>query len=205
MGHCATRRTTRFPRCAGERHGQEPPERRTLDIPQPGASEAETHGTGRRAAARPSRRLALLCGVVVLFVGGVRAVAESGAMSTESLVARSTISAGGGEGFGHSCGVRTDGTVVCWGADADGQATPPQGTFTQVSAGGFHTCGVQTQGTVACWGNDEIGQATPPGGTFTQVSAGNSHTCGVQTDGAVACWGFTVTGRRRRRRERSRR
>ena len=159
-------------------------------LPQPCASEAETHGTGRRAPARPGRRLALLCGVVVLVVGGVRAVAESGALSAESPVVRSTISAGGGEGFGHSCGVRTtDGTVVCWGADDDGQATPPQGTFTQVSAGGFHTCGVQTQGTVACWGNDEIGQATPPGGTFTQVSAGNSHTCGVQTDGAVACWG----------------
>ena len=107
MGHCATRRTTRFPRCASERHGQEPPERRMLDIPQPSASEAETHGTGRRAAARPGRRLALLCGVVVLVVGGVRAVAESGALSAESPVVRSTISAGGGEGFGHSCGVRT--------------------------------------------------------------------------------------------------
>ena len=53
-----------------------------------------------------------------------------------------------------------------------GQATPPAGTFTQVSAGMYHTCGVRTDGTLACWGNNNSGQATPPGGTFTQVSAG---------------------------------
>ena len=106
MAHRATGRTTGFPACSGERHLEEPPDREQR-VPQPCASEAETHGTGRRAAARPGRRLALLCGVVVLFVGGVSALAESGALSAESPVVRSTISAGGGEGFGHSCGVRT--------------------------------------------------------------------------------------------------
>ena len=74
----------------------------------------------------------------------------------------------------HSCGVKTDGTVACRGPDGSfGEATPPDGTFQQVSAsGGLHTCGVKTDGTLACWGLDTDGQATPPGGTFQQVSAG---------------------------------
>src|ERR671919_329040 len=47
----------------------------------------------------------------------------------------------------YRCGVRSDGTVACWGANDFGQATPPEGTFTQVSAGGGflrgHTCGLR--------------------------------------------------------------
>ena len=35
----------------------------------------------------------------------------------------------------HACGVKTDGTVACWGDNSVGQATPPAGTFTAVSAG----------------------------------------------------------------------
>src|SRR6266566_2174709 len=51
-------------------------------------------------------------------------------------------------GHSHTCALRTDNTVVCWGSDNFGQATPPAGAFTQVSAGGRHTCGVKTDGTV---------------------------------------------------------
>ena len=100
------------------------------------------------------------------------------------------VSAGGG----HTCGVRTDGTVACWGHDYYGQATPPSGTFQQVSAGGGNTCGILTDGTVTCWVWNYAGQATPPSGTFQQVSAGGGHACGVLTDGAVACWGHDSSG-----------
>ena len=31
---------------------------------------------------------------------------------------------------------KTDGSVACWGDDGDGQASPPEGEFTSVSAGG---------------------------------------------------------------------
>ncbi len=68
-------------------------------------------------------------------------------------------------------------------SNACGQATPPAGTFTAVSAGGFHACGLRTNGALACWGDDAYGQATPPAGTFTAVSAGGFHTCGVRTNG----------------------
>ena len=62
----------------------------------------------------------------------------------------------------HTCGIKTDGTVVCWGAgltDTEdphfGQSNPPAKTFRQVSAGGYHTCGIKTDRTVACWGDNK--------------------------------------------------
>ena len=90
--------------------------------------------------------------------------------------------------------MRTDGTLACWGWNGDGQATPPAGTFTQVSAGTGHTCGLRTDGTLACWGRNDSGQATPPTGTFSQVDAGEDHTCGLRTEGTVACWGDNYYG-----------
>ena len=59
----------------------------------------------------------------------------------------------------HTCGLRTDGTVACWGLNLDEQASPPGGIFAQVSAGGDHTCGLQTDGTLDCWGRNDDGQA----------------------------------------------
>ena len=38
-------------------------------------------------------------------------------------------------GVWHTCGVRTDGSVECWGDDDSGQATPLAGEFVSVSAG----------------------------------------------------------------------
>jgi len=37
--------------------------------------------------------------------------------------------------LGYACGVRTDGTVACWGDNTYGEATPPAGTYTSVSVG----------------------------------------------------------------------
>ena len=99
-----------------------------------------------------------------------------------------SVSAGGN----HTCGLRADGAVACWGSDEYGQATPPEGQFASVSARWRHTCGLRVDGSVACWGWDEYGQATPPEGEFTSVSAGIGHTCGLRVDGSVACWGFDV-------------
>ena len=87
----------------------------------------------------------------------------------------------------HTCGVRGDGSVACWGDN--GRAMPPAGSFVSVSAGGYHTCGLRSDGSVACWGDDNYGQATPPAGSFDAVSAGVVHTCGLRSDGSVACWG----------------
>ena len=74
-------------------------------------------------------------------------------------------------GWIHACGVRTDGSVVCWGYDGHGEASPPSGTFSSVSAGTHHTCGVRTDGSVDCWGYDGHGQSSPPSGNLASVSA----------------------------------
>jgi len=96
----------------------------------------------------------------------------------------------------HTCGLKTDSTITCWGSNSYGQSTPPAGTFTQVSAGMVgHTCGVKTDSTIDCWGDDRKGQSTYPAGVrFTQVSAGYEHTCGLKTDGHVDCWGDNTYG-----------
>jgi Regulator of chromosome condensation (RCC1) repeat/Collagen triple helix repeat (20 copies) len=102
--------------------------------------------------------------------------------SAEALV---QVSAGGG----HSCAIKVDATIACWGSNSDGQATPPAGTFSAVDAGGLHTCAVRTDATVACWGKNDDGESTPPSGAFSSVSAGGDHSCGLRTDGTLACWG----------------
>ena len=53
----------------------------------------------------------------------------------------------------HSCGIRTDNTVTCWGNNGAGQADAPSGAFTSVTAGSSHSCGIRTDNTVTCWGN----------------------------------------------------
>ena len=92
-------------------------------------------------------------------------------------------------GEDHTCGVKGDGTVVCWGDNDYDQADPPAGKFTSVSSGEYYSCGVKTDGYVVCWGANWNDQADPPAGEFVSVSAGDSHTCGVRAEGAVACWG----------------
>ena len=55
---------------------------------------------------------------------------------------------------GHTCGVRNDGSVACWGyldEYEDKITTPPAGEFVSVSAGRRHVCGVKRDGSVACW------------------------------------------------------
>ena len=97
-------------------------------------------------------------------------------------------------GGGHTCGLKTDNTITCWGDNSRGQADAPNGTFTAVTAGENHTCGLKTDNTVTCWGYNSRGQADAPNGTFTAVAAGGNHTCGLKTDNTVTCWGYNRWG-----------
>ena len=96
----------------------------------------------------------------------------------------------------HTCGLRSNGTVACWGYNGDGRATAPVGqTFTAISSSGYHTCGLRSNGSVACWGRNDSGQATAPvGETFTAISSGGFHTCGLRSNGTAACWGDNFYG-----------
>ena len=68
------------------------------------------------------------------------------------------------EGGGlHSCGIRADDTLRCWGDDQHEQvSTTPSGTFSVIGPGEKHTCAVRTSGEVVCWGRNQFGEGTPP-------------------------------------------
>jgi hypothetical protein len=96
----------------------------------------------------------------------------------------------------HGCALRDDGTVVCWGDDADGQLRVlPGDRYVQVSAGGYHSCALRDEGSIVCWGQSSDGQTTvPPGERFTQVSAGGYHSCALRDEGSIVCWGQSSDG-----------
>src|SRR5580658_1991913 len=100
----------------------------------------------------------------------------------------------------HTCVVKADGTIRCWGDNSDGQAVVPAGFISgvsQVSAGYDQTCVVKADGTLGCWGRNQHGQAVVPAGFISgvsQVSAGDNHTCAVKTDGTLGCWGRNQHG-----------
>jgi hypothetical protein len=96
----------------------------------------------------------------------------------------------------HTCAIRTDGTLTCWGNNVAGQATPPDdGAYVAVSAGGWHTCAIRMDGTLQCWGLNDSGEAAAPSGTYRAVSADSADTCAIRTDGTLTCWGYDDEGR----------
>ena len=126
----------------------------------------------------------------------LNATAEALVQAQPRQLASTAVTAGWGHaGGGHSCGLRTDATIACWGGGGLGEADPPGGTFSAVSAGYSHSCGLRTDATIACWGNNSSGQADPPNGTFSAVSAGVGYACGLRSDAAIACWGANDSGR----------
>ena len=89
------------------------------------------------------------------------------------------------------CGLKTDGTIACWGNIFYPQR---EGTFTSVSVGSGFACGVRTDKTITCWGGDSFGNTMPPPCTFASVSTGWDFACGLKTDGTIACWGNNAFG-----------
>lgn len=87
----------------------------------------------------------------------------------------------------HSCGIRIDETLECWGKGAP--VTRPEGLFEQVSSGDFHSCGIMKDQTVHCWGTARGGISNAPSGKYVQVSCGKDFTCAIAIDGTVKCWG----------------
>ena len=111
-----------------------------------------------------------------------------------------------------------DGSVRCWGDNADGQlgdgtttgsSTPVPTTgitgAAEVAAGANHTCAVLDDGTGRCWGGGALGQlgrGTTVGSTApvvvsglagaAQITAGQSYTCATLSGGAGRCWGNNI-------------
>ncbi len=100
-------------------------------------------------------------------------------------------------GDSHTCWLKADATVFCWGSNWNGQLNAPDGQFTEVSAGWAHTCALQTDQTIACWGSNQdlegihTAALDAPEGRFAAVSASieSWFTCGLHEDGIIQCWG----------------
>ena len=121
-------------------------------------------------------------------------------------------------GDSFTCGVKTDGTVWCWGRNhkkqlGDGTTTTRSRPVqvlgltgaTQIIAGQGFACALKSNGTVACWGDNASGQlgdgtttgrATPsviPNLTdVTQISGNYSHVCARLSDSTARCWGWNA-------------
>jgi len=137
-------------------------------------------------------------------------------MFSKSLFPVWTFSTGGY----HSCALKSDGTVWCWGWNNRGQLgdgtttdryTPVQvvnlTNVVSIAAGAYHTCALKSDGTVWCWGYNEDGElgdgTTTNRHTPVQVSgltsvvsiaAGDYHSCALKSDGTVWCWGYNYCG-----------
>jgi alpha-tubulin suppressor-like RCC1 family protein len=122
---------------------------------------------------------------------------------------------------GHSCVVKTNGTVACWGNNGRGQlgdgttvtprtspvAVPGLTNVAAVSANGQSTCALKYDGSVSCWGSNfyyqlgngtGLNSSTPVSVTgltdAVALSLGREHACALKEDGTVACWGRSVFG-----------
>ena len=98
-------------------------------------------------------------------------------------------------GMDHIAAVRQNGTVVCWGTNANLQCNPPVDltNAVAVSAGVLHTAALRSNGRVSCWGANYLGACAVPDGltNCTAVAAGFAYTVALKADGGVVCWGYS--------------
>jgi alpha-tubulin suppressor-like RCC1 family protein len=133
-------------------------------------------------------------------------------VTVSGLTGVSTVSSKSG---GHSCALKTDGAVYCWGLNDHGQLgngnkdnkNTPQyvslgGKAIDVTTSGSMSCAVLENKTTRCWGgftndssNDFMNPQTITGITnANQITAGTAFSCSQHVDKSVKCWGTNIYG-----------
>ncbi len=101
-------------------------------------------------------------------------------------------------GRDHSCGLKKDGSVACWGDNSDNEQLFPAGNdFVAIDSGYQHTCAQRTDGTISCWGSDTYGASSPPEDVaFLSFTCGLGACCGITADETnnALCWGQNTDG-----------
>ena len=91
--------------------------------------------------------------------------------------------------FYQICGLKEDGSVMCWGDGRRGFPLPDE-PLTAISLSDEHICGLRQDGSAVCWGSDRWRQSRPPDDErFVSISVGPEISCGLREDGASVCWG----------------
>jgi hypothetical protein len=122
-------------------------------------------------------------------------VSQGGPVANNTTFIQVSTATGGFNGSeNYACGIKTDQTLVCWGSNAYGKASPPTGTFTQIDLDANNGCGLRTDGTLACWGQNAYGSLNVPSGTFVMVDAGHQYGCALGIDDKIVCWGRNFVG-----------
>ena len=91
----------------------------------------------------------------------------------------------------HTCAIRVDGGIDCWGSDAYHATSPPDGQWTQVSVGEDDGCALAEDGRIACWGiyigpgEDALYSMADD---YFRISNGRGMVCGLGADGRIDCW-----------------
>jgi alpha-tubulin suppressor-like RCC1 family protein len=125
-------------------------------------------------------------------------------------------------GYGHSLGLRTNGTLWAWGRSFSGQlgdntittrSSPVSvvGGFSdwcQASAGDVHSLAVRSNGTLWSWGANggrlgdntvttRLSPVSVVGGfsDWCQASAGGAHSLGLRSNGTLWAWGYNRYGK----------
>lgn len=126
------------------------------------------------------RAAAGVCLVIGLSLGSVHPT--FGAGSPLQLKAVSV-----GEESSTACGIRMDDSLVCWGDNTSGQASPPAGAFKSVSVGSKVACAIQTNNNLVCWGG--YGLRPQPGPYYLAVGTGGGFFCAIRVGSVLECRG----------------
>jgi hypothetical protein len=101
-------------------------------------------------------------------------------------------------GRNHNLALLTNGTVVGWGDNGFGQASPPSNlsNVVAITAGDLHSAALCSNGTVVVWGDDTFGQTNVPPGlsNVVAIAAGDFHTLALLSNGTIVAWGNNTYG-----------